>query len=60
MYFFLSRQQESNRKKSKNLKKIRFKKICTSSITQQLFAKLLSHSSYTVGHHWKRIWKIFQ
>ena len=37
--------------KSENLQKITFQKINFFSITQQLFAKLLSHFSNTVCHH---------
>ena len=41
--------------KSENLQKDTFQKINFFSITQQLFAKLLSLSSNTVCHHWNRI-----
>ena len=34
--------------------------VCFFSTTELLFATLLSHSSNTVEHHWKRIWKFFQ
>ena len=46
--------------KSEKLQKNTFQEIVFFSITEQLFAKLLSHSSNTVGHHWTRIWKFFQ
>ena len=44
---------------NENLQKDTFQKIYFFSITQQLFAKLLSFSSNTVCHRWNCIYKFF-
>ena len=52
---FPNHRQKRKLEKSENLQKDTFQKINFFSITQQLFAKLLSLSSNTVCHHRNRI-----
>ena len=54
-YSFFSSHWQKVIEKSEKLQKTTFQKIRFFSKTEQLFAKLLSHSSNTIGHHSKRI-----